>query len=118
MRSLAPWLKNDADQLYLKYRLLEKASTVGPAVSSIVESIWARRLLDAFADVERLLRLSRLHSKERLESAARRALFYRQTDYFTISRILVKHLEGLPLSSTIDIYGQRSLWDQITDKSR
>ncbi len=97
MRSLTERLKNDLEELALKRRLLEKASGVGTAVTAIVEGIWVARLLDAFGEAERLLRLARLHSPDRLEAAARRALFYGQPDYGTVSRLLVKRLEGLPL---------------------
>jgi hypothetical protein len=112
MNQLSPILKNTADEQYLRSLILEKAQSIGPSVTTIVENIWLRAAMTALYDIERFLKLAEIHSSTRLEAASRRALFHGHGDYHTVDHILVKHLDRLPLSHYADINGQLLFWPE------
>jgi len=106
MNPLCPLRENDTNERSLKQLFLQKALSIGPSVTTILENIWVRTVISAFCDFERFLKLAEIHSPNRLEAASRRALFYGHGDYRTVDYILMKRLEGLPLSHYSDINGQ------------
>jgi len=110
MNQPSPILKNAADEHSLRSLILKKAQSIGPSVTSIVESIWVRAVMTALYDIERFLKLADAHSPTRLETASKRAIFHGHGDHRTVDYILMKHLDSLPLSHYTDIDGQLLFW--------
>jgi hypothetical protein len=82
-----PGLIQDADSL------LAAAETVGPAVLQIVQTFLDDPILYRIPTAGRLVRLKNRYGAERLEAAARRALWFEDPSYKTIKRILVQGLD-------------------------
>ena len=94
----------------IKKQLLDCASTLGPFVTDLIQSLWTEGVLSITENASRILRLAQFYDPESLEAACRRALFYRKTDYLTVDRILRENLHTLPLNPCADVYGQLALW--------
>ena len=118
MDPFSPILHNAADQRSLRVLILQKAESIGPSVTTIVEGFWGRAVMGALYDIERFLKLAQIYSSTRLESASRRALFHGQGKYDTVNYILTNHLDNLPLSVKADIDGQFLLWTPKEQKTR
>lgn len=110
MNPVSPILRSEADEHSLRVLILQKAESIGPSVTTIVESIWARAVMTALCDIERFLKLAQTYSPTRLEAASRRALFHGHSNYYTVDHILNKNLDNLPLSHYVDIEGQYLFW--------
>lgn len=118
MNPSSPVLKSETDEHSLRLLILQKAESIGPSVTTIVESIWVHSVMNALYDVDRLLKLAETHSPTRLEAASRRALFHGQGNYYTVDHILTKHLDNLPLSHYMDIEGQLLFWAQKEQETK
>ena len=110
MNPISPVLKSETDERSLRLLILQKAESIGPSVTTIVESIWVRAVMTALYDIERFLKLADIHSPIRLEAASHRALFHGHGDYRTVDHILMNYLDSLPLSHYSDIDGQLLFW--------
>lgn len=74
-----------------------QAREVGPAVAELVGRLQADRPLYRLRSVQAVLRLEQKYGRERLERAARRALYFGETSYRTVRRILDQALDSEPL---------------------
>ena len=74
-----------------------QAREVGPAVAELVGRLLADRPLDRLRSVQAILRLEQKYGRGRLERAAHRALFFGETSYHTVHRILDQALDTEPL---------------------
>ena len=99
----------EADEQHIKNQLLDHASTLGPFVTALVQSLWTKGVLSTAEHASRLFRLTQFYDPESLEAACRRALFYRKTDYLTVERILRENLHTLPLNPYAEVNGQLTL---------
>ena len=83
-------------------RLIRWAATVGTATASAVEKILASRAhpQQGFRSAMGLIRLGKRYGNERLEAACVRALSNRVASYQSVSSILQKGLDRLPLPET------------------
>ena len=106
MNPLSPLLKSEADERSLRLLILQKAESIGPSVTTLVENIWVRAVMTALYDIERL------------EAASRRAIFHGHGDHRTVDHILMKHLDSLPLSHYSDIDGQLFFWSKDERKTK
>jgi len=106
MNPLSPIVKSELDEHSLRSLILQKAQSIGPSVTTIVESMWVEAVKNVLYDVDRFLKLAETYSPSRLEAASRRALFHGHNNYYTVDHILTKHLDSLPLSHYVDIEGQ------------
>jgi hypothetical protein len=118
MNPVSPILKSEADEHSLRILILQKAQSIGPSVTTIVESLWVRAVMGALCDIERFLKLAQTYSPTRLEAASRRAVFHGHGNYYTVHQILSKHLENLPLSDDVDIDGQLLFWIPKEQKTK
>jgi hypothetical protein len=118
MNPVSPLLENEPEERSLRQLFLHKARSIGPSVTTILENIWVRTVMSALCDIERFLKLAQIHSPNRLEAASKRALFYGHGDYRTVDHILIKHLEGLPLSHYSDINGQLLFWSPSEQETK
>lgn len=100
----------EANKRQIKKQLLDCASTLGPFVTALIQSIWSDGVLSITEHASRILRLAQFYDPESLEAACRRALFYRKTDYLTVDQILRGNLHTLPLNPYADVNGQLVLW--------
>ncbi|MEI6987628.1 MAG: IS21 family transposase, partial [Rhodospirillaceae bacterium] len=75
---------------------LAQAKEVGPATLSVVERLFANRILDHLRAAQGLLRLGGQYSRSRLEAACRRALNFGTPAYRTIKQILKDGLDQQP----------------------
>jgi hypothetical protein len=58
MNPVSPVLKSEADERSLRLLILQKAESIGPSVTTIVENIWVRAVMTALYDIERFLKLA------------------------------------------------------------
>jgi hypothetical protein len=114
----SPVLKSEADERSLRVLILQKAQSIGPSVTTIVEMMWVEAVKNALYDVDRFLKLAETYSPPRLEAASHRALFHGQSNYHTVNHILTKHLDTLPLSHYVDIEGQLLFWAQKEQETK
>jgi len=110
MNPLIPIFKSEADERSLRMLVLQKAQSIGPSVTTIVESMWVEAVKNVLYDIDRFLKLAETYSSTRLETASRRALFHGHSNYYTVDHILSKQLDTLPLSHYVDIEGQLLFW--------
>jgi len=73
-----------------------KAKQIGASTTELIERLFADRPLDRLRTVQAILRLEKKHGPKRLEQACRRALFYDETSYRTVKRILDHALDSEP----------------------
>jgi len=76
-----------------------QAQQIGPATTELVERLFAERPLDRLRTVQAILRLAPKYGPRRLDQACQRALFYDETSYRTVKRILEQALDSEPLPS-------------------
>jgi len=93
--------------LYLD-QLLD-AQKIGPAFEEITQTLWTQQATQISSQLKRFFRLARRYSPPRLEAACKRALYYHDTTFQTLSTILSQNLDLLPLDPRSDLYGQRWL---------
>jgi len=118
MNPVSPLRQNQPDEQSLRQLVLQKGKSIGPSVTTILENIWVRSVMSALCDIERFLKLAEIHSPNRVEAASRRALFHGHGDYRTVDHILMKGLEGLPLSHYSDVDGQLLFWSPNEHETR
>ena len=75
---------------------LVQAKALGPATLSVVERLFASRVLDHLRAAQGLLRLGDQYSRDRLEAACSRALNFGTPTYRTIKQILKDGLDQQP----------------------
>jgi hypothetical protein len=75
---------------------LIQATAVGPACRAVVESLFAKRVLDQLRAVQGLLRLADQFGRGRLDAACNRALNFGTPSYRTIKQILKTGLDQQP----------------------
>ncbi|WP_291991758.1 IS21 family transposase [Candidatus Accumulibacter sp. ACC003] len=75
---------------------LTQATAVGPACRAVVESLFAKRVLDQLRAVQGLLRLADQFGRGRLDAACSRALNFGTPSYRTIKQILKTGLDQQP----------------------
>lgn len=87
-----------------------KAEQIGPETSALIDRLFADRPLDRLRTVQAILRLEQKYGPRRLEQACRRALFYDETSYRTVKRILEQALdsESTPLPPPAAIEQQQT----------
>ncbi|MFH1845087.1 MAG: IS21 family transposase [bacterium] len=73
-----------------------KAEQIGAATSALIERLFTDRPLDRLRTVQAILRLEQKYGSKRLEQACSRALFYDETSYQTVKRILEQALDNDP----------------------
>jgi hypothetical protein len=100
----------NTDEREIKHHLLASASSLGPFVTALVQSLWTEGVLSTAEHAARLFRLADFYEPKRLDAACRRALFYRKIDHLTVARILRENLDTLPLNPYADLNGQLTLW--------
>jgi len=118
MNLSSPVLKSEVDERSLRVLILQKAESIGPSVTTIVESMWVEAVKNALYDVDRFLKLAETYSPTRLEAASRRALFHGHSNYYTVDHILTKQLDTLPLSHYVNIEGQLLFWAQREQETK
>lgn len=72
---------------------LKQARSVGPHCAELIEVLFADRVLDNLRAAQGIIRLGDKYGHERLEAAARRALFFDNPRYRTVKTILKKGLD-------------------------
>jgi len=98
---------SEDDEHVMKQIVVQQACRCGPSVARVVDNIWAVSILEADRNARKLIRLSKRYTVKRLEAACQRAIYYRQDkNGSTISWILEKGYDQLPLSPYADIRGQ------------
>lgn len=73
--------------------LLSWAGSIGKYTMEVVESILSHRQIDGFRSARGVLFFSKKYTKQRLEAACRRAMFFDSPNYTTVKSILVKELD-------------------------
>jgi transposase len=77
---------------------LQQAEPVGSACHTLVQQLFADRVLDNLRAVQGILRLGTTYGPVRLEAACHRALEFANPRYRTVKTILAKGLDQLPLA--------------------
>ena len=80
---------------------LRQATRIGPNCQSVIEKLFADRVLDHLRAAQGVIRLEKKFGTERLEAACARALSFGQARYRTIKTILDK---GLDQSAAIEAF--------------
>lgn len=80
-----------------------RAKEIGPATAELICRLLAERPLDRLRSVQAILRLAQKYGPQRLEQACRRALFYDETSYRTVSRILDRAFDLEPLPTAVPV---------------
>ena len=80
---------------------LQQAEQVGLACHTLVQQLFADRVLDNLRAVQGILRLGKTYGPVRLEAACRRALEFANPRYRTVKTILAKGLDQLPLAEPV-----------------
>lgn len=88
---------------------LKQARSVGPCCAELIETLFADRVLDNLRAAQGIIRLGDKYGAQRLEAAARRALFFDNPRYGSVKTILKKGLDQLPdqlvlFESLADVY--------------
>lgn len=92
-----------------KGRILAHARHLGPATYMLVERILNDRLLDGLRAARGIVFLAKRYAAERVNNACLRALTYETPTYSSVSRILEKRLDELPLENPITVEGDSAL---------
>lgn len=72
---------------------LKQAHSVGPCCLQLIQTLFADRVLDNLRAAQGIIRLGDKYGHQRLEAAARRALFFDNPRYQTVKTILKKGLD-------------------------
>jgi len=72
---------------------LKNAQSIGPACHSLIQTLFADRVLDNLRAAQGVIRLGERYGTSRLEAACRRALHYDNPRYRTVKEILHKGLD-------------------------
>jgi hypothetical protein len=96
--TVADHLPPDAQAYFMRdpQWCLTQATAVGPACRAVVESLFAKRVLDQLRAVQGLLRLADQFGRNRLDAACSRALNFGTPSYRTIKQILQTGLDQQP----------------------
>jgi hypothetical protein len=73
--------------------LIAWAGSIGKSTLEVIERIFLRKNIDGLRPARALLFLSKKYSKERLEAACRRAIFFDTPAYISVKSILEKKLD-------------------------
>lgn len=73
---------------------LLQADQVGPCCRTLIEALFQDRVLDNLRAAQGIIHLQGKYSKERLEAACKRALYYDNPRYRTVKTILARDLDG------------------------
>jgi hypothetical protein len=76
-----------------KESILSKAGNIGISTLEVVRIILSNKHIDGFRSARGVAYLDKKYSKERVERACKRALFYDATSYTSIKAILEKGLD-------------------------
>ncbi|MHB8371074.1 MAG: Mu transposase domain-containing protein [Leptospirales bacterium] len=99
---------------------LKRAATVGPACQSVVERLFADKVMDNLRGVQGILGFIEKNGADRLEAACERALAYGSPRYQTIKLILNRALDTQPVSTAVsrlpEIYRNGGTRFSRTDK--
>ena len=77
----------------------EQARQIGESTYQIIEQLLTEKPLDKLRTAQGILRLEHKYGKQRLEAACKRALFYDDVKYGTISNILKRDKDREPLQT-------------------
>ena len=72
---------------------LKQAETIGLFCQTLIQKLFAGRVLDNLRAAQGIVRLKEKYGAERLEAACKRALFYDNPRYQTVKTILTKELD-------------------------
>jgi len=81
---------------------LQEATRIGSACASLVEALFADRVLDNLRAAQGVLRLGKTYGAQRLETACARALSFATPRYRTVKTILAKGLDQQPVQASFD----------------
>lgn len=81
---------------------LQEATRIGSACASLVEALFADRVLDNLRAAQGVLRLGKTYGAQRLETACARALSFASPRYRTVKTILAKGLDQQPVQASFD----------------
>jgi hypothetical protein len=99
---------------------LREAERVGPACRTLLERLFADRVLVNLRAAQGVLRLEKAYGAARLEAACARALTFGHLRYRAVKAILAKGLDALPTpisvapTSSTDLQGGRFCRDSQT----
>ena len=74
--------------------LIAWAGSIGKSTLEVIERIFSHKHIDGLRPARSLLFLSKKFSKERLEAACKRAIYYETPTYRSVKNILDKKLDG------------------------
>jgi len=77
----------------------EQARQIGESTYQIIEQLLTEKPLDKLRTAQGILRLEHKYGKQRLEAACKRALFYDDVKYGTVSNILKRDKDKEPLQT-------------------
>jgi len=86
-----------AGLLVTPMRVKEQARAIGESTSQLIEELLSDQPVDRLRSAQGILTLVKRYGPERLEAACRRALAFKLASYRTVSTILSKGLEYVPL---------------------
>jgi hypothetical protein len=86
-------------------RLKEQARAVGESTSQLIEEMLSDKPVDRLRSAQGILNLVKRYGPERLEAACRRALVFKLVSYRTVSTILSKSMENVPLPAEVHVSG-------------
>ncbi len=87
------WLENPPE------RCRQRAGDIGPSCGRVVEILLSDRVQDRLPSVHSLLRFSEKYSRDRLERACARVLYYGDPTYRRIKTVLEQGLEDCPIET-------------------
>jgi len=93
---------------------LKQARSIGPCCTELIKTLFADKVLDNLRAAQGIIRLGDKYGAQRLEAAARRALFFDNPRYQTVKTILNKGLDQQPDQQSL--FG--SLAEVYTGKAR
>lgn len=96
----------DMDASFYKDYLFKTGSKCGFNTCFVLDNEWKAGITSLFQKLRRFLVLELTYSKERLDKACERALFYEKVSIKIIKYILKHKLDYLLLDSATDIFGQ------------
>lgn len=108
-KSTIPEHCTDIGYEYMSYSrevVQSRARTIGPSTGTVIDSLFADKVIDRLRSARGIVFLTKKYPKERIEAACARALFFGNISYPAIKRILEREYDKLPLSEAVDEQGQ------------
>jgi transposase len=87
--------------------IVDQARRVGLFTGRVVTSILDHKTVDGLRPARAVLRLGKQYGRERLETAAKRAVVYDTPEYTSVKSILVNGLDLLPIDEPVEPTGQQ-----------